>query len=117
MYEKLKSLITNDSLFSVVIIILVAIVSFSLGRLSITDIQTSTAQSGVVFKTTELKTLDNISETNNITLVASQSGTRYHLPDCPGAKQIKEDNKVYFSSTDEARSAGYLPAANCPELD
>lgn len=48
--------------------------------------------------------------------VASKNGTKYHLIECPGAKQIKEENKIYFSSEDEARNAGYAPAVNCPEL-
>ncbi len=45
--------------------------------------------------------------------VASKSGTKYHLPWCPGAKQMKEENKIYFSSKEEAEAAGYTPAANC----
>jgi len=48
--------------------------------------------------------------------VASKSGTKYHFLTCPGAKQIKEDNKIYFNSTAEAESAGYTPASNCPGL-
>lgn len=49
-------------------------------------------------------------------LVASKSGTKYHLPNCPGAKQIKESNKIFFNSVEEATRAGYTPAANCPGL-
>ncbi len=49
-------------------------------------------------------------------LVASKSGTKYHLPNCPGAKQIKESNKIFFASVEEAIRAGYTPAANCPGL-
>ncbi len=49
-------------------------------------------------------------------VVASKSGTKYHLPDCPGAKQIKESNKISFASVSAARAAGYTPAANCPGL-
>lgn len=45
--------------------------------------------------------------------VASKSGRSYHLPWCAGAKQIKEDNKVYFESKAEAEAAGYAPAKNC----
>lgn len=45
--------------------------------------------------------------------VASKSGSKYHLPWCPGAKQMKEENKIYFSSKEEAEAAGYAPAANC----
>lgn len=45
--------------------------------------------------------------------VASKSGSKYHLPWCPGAKQIKESNKIYFDSKEAAEKAGYTPAANC----
>lgn len=48
--------------------------------------------------------------------VASKNGSSYHLPDCPGAKQIKEENKVWFRTEAEAKAAGYKPAANCPGL-
>lgn len=48
--------------------------------------------------------------------VASRNGSSYHLPDCPGAKQIKEENKIWFQSAEAARSAGYKPAGNCPGL-
>ncbi|KKW30802.1 MAG: hypothetical protein UY75_C0023G0006, partial [Parcubacteria group bacterium GW2011_GWC2_52_8c] len=34
-------------------------------------------------------------------LVASKSGSAYHLLNCPGAKQIKEENKVYFATEGE----------------
>ena len=49
-------------------------------------------------------------------VVASKNGTKYHLPWCPGAKQIKDENKITFISAEEARVQGYTPAANCPEL-
>ncbi len=45
--------------------------------------------------------------------VASKSGKSYHLPWCAGAKQIKEENKIYFGSKAEAEAAGYAPAKNC----
>lgn len=45
--------------------------------------------------------------------VASKSGTKYHLPWCPGAKQMKEENKIWFDSKAAAEAAGYTPAANC----
>lgn len=50
------------------------------------------------------------------TYVGSRSGTKYHLPSCPGAGRIKEENKVWFQSAEEARANGYTPAANCPGL-
>ncbi len=48
--------------------------------------------------------------------VASKKGTAYHYPWCPGAKQIKEENKIYFDTKEEAEKAGYKPAGNCEGL-
>ena len=48
--------------------------------------------------------------------VASKNGTVYHFPWCPGAQQIKEENKIYFNSREEAEKEGYRPAKNCPGL-
>ena len=45
--------------------------------------------------------------------VASKNGTKYHLPWCSGAKSIKDENKVWFNTKAEAEAAGYTPAANC----
>lgn len=48
--------------------------------------------------------------------LASKNGTRYYLPTCAGAKRIKEENKVWFATVEEARAKGLTPAANCPGL-
>lgn len=45
--------------------------------------------------------------------VASKSGKAYHLPWCPGAARIKEENKIWFASKEEAEAKGYAPAKNC----
>jgi methylphosphotriester-DNA--protein-cysteine methyltransferase len=49
--------------------------------------------------------------------VASKNGTKYHYPWCSGAKRIKDENKVWFDTVEQARAAGYTPAANCPGLE
>ena len=49
-------------------------------------------------------------------LVASKKGRKYHLPECPGAQRIAQENKIYFSTKEEAEETGYQPAANCPGL-
>lgn len=46
-------------------------------------------------------------------VVASKSGTKYHLLTCPGAKAILEKNRVYFESPAAAQKAGFTLAANC----
>ena len=48
--------------------------------------------------------------------VASKNGSAFHLPSCPGAKRIKDGNRVWFQTKEEALRAGYKPAANCPGL-
>jgi len=48
--------------------------------------------------------------------VASKNGTKYHYPWCPGAQSIKEENKIWFSTKEEAEKAGYQPASNCKGL-
>lgn len=45
--------------------------------------------------------------------VASKSGKAYHLPWCPGAARIKEENKIWFASKEEAEAKGYTAAKNC----
>lgn len=48
--------------------------------------------------------------------VGSKNSNKYHLPDCPGALRIKEENKIWFSSEKEAKDLGYAPASNCDGL-
>lgn len=48
--------------------------------------------------------------------VGSKSGSKYHLPSCPGALRILAENKVWFSSKEDALAKGYTPAANCKGL-
>jgi hypothetical protein len=45
--------------------------------------------------------------------VGARTGTKYYLPSCSGANRIKEENKVWFATAEEAESRGYTPAANC----
>src|SRR3989338_722502 len=49
-------------------------------------------------------------------LVASKGGAKYHFPWCSGAQRIAEANKIWFSSVEDARKAGYTPASNCKGL-
>ena len=135
MNEKLKSLLLNDQLFYGFIVILVALASFGLGRASMADLIEATPESQPTVAgkdasvppapvTTEkagaptvaLASSRPATATTATTYVASKSGTKYHLLTCPGAKSIKEENKVYFATVLEAEAAGYKPAANCPEL-
>jgi hypothetical protein len=50
------------------------------------------------------------------TYVASKSGSKYYLPACSGAKRIKDENKIWFATKQEAESAGYEAATTCKGL-
>ena len=50
-------------------------------------------------------------------VVASKAGSKYHFPWCAGAQAIKESNKIWFESTEEARKEGYTKASNCKGLE
>ncbi len=49
----------------------------------------------------------------NCAFVGSKNSNKYHLPTCRYAKNINPENRVCFSSQDEAKSKGYLPDKNC----
>ena len=63
----------------------------------------------------------NISQTHTTSegyaYVASKNGSVYYAPNCTGAKRIKDENKIWFSTIQEAKDLGYRPAANCKGLE
>lgn len=46
-------------------------------------------------------------------VVASKNGSKYHYLHCTGAKQIREENKLFFPSPASAEASGYTLAGNC----
>ena len=46
--------------------------------------------------------------------VASINGKAYYPKDCKAANIIKEENRIWFESKEEAEKEGYAPAKNCP---
>lgn len=104
------------------IVVLVAIASFGLGRLSIVlDTRQPVRIIPPVSQTASVGTIpvskpDSVSVTTHKPYVASKTGKAYYLRSCAAADRIKEENKVWFSTTQEAEKAGYTKAANCPGL-
>lgn len=126
MYEKLKYYLQDDALFITCLLLLIGIISFGLGRFSVLNKDSTVSwpetEPGVVFCNNN-KDLGLIEESelnplnfDHLNLVASKNGTKFHLLDCPGASQIKEENKIYFDSVELASAAGYTAAANCSGL-
>lgn len=44
---------------------------------------------------------------------ASKNGTKFYYDNCSGGKSIKAENRIWFETEDEAKSAGYTLATNC----
>lgn len=122
-----KHLLPNGDLALTLLISVVGICSFYLGRISvspeITEKEIFPASAAVidtreaiprneqeVSTTTKSDFIGAVTEGG---YVASKNGTKYHLPWCSGAKRIKAENKVWFATKEEAEGAGYAPASNC----
>lgn len=122
MYQKLKSFLEQDAYYYTALILLVGIASFGLGRQSV---QSALEPVSSHVEKPALQTLPSLTSSEApqqnsasiVSVIASKSGTKYHLPDCPGAKQIKSENLIEFTSIEAAKAAGYSPAGNCPGLE
>lgn len=121
--ERVEQWLVDDLIFTSIVVILVAVASFGLGRWSVAPAE-SNERPVLVSEPVALPAMVAEATTEGVAsvesapvaagaLVASVNGTKYHALDCPGAKQISEQNKLYFQTEQEARSAGYTPAANC----
>jgi len=113
----------NQDLFLIITIILVALVFFGIGRL------TSPKSEPILIQNLDKASIEDLKipaeeqgseETYQGDyqgkVLGSINSDKYHLPECPGAKQISEKNKIWFDSIQEAEKAGYKPAQNCPGL-
>ncbi|MEK7536951.1 MAG: hypothetical protein AAB584_00690 [Patescibacteria group bacterium] len=119
----------KKNLFLIFLIVLITLLSFQLGRISKTvsqPIKIEKASIQEIFQpNANIRINTNEGDANNIEnravervdfrVVASKKSTsgKYHFLWCPGAKQIKEENKLFFNSEKEAISAGYSLAGNC----
>jgi|SRR5690606_8183645 len=112
-------------LFLTILIILVAALAFGIGRLSVSqdragvsleyepDLLASPAKAGKD-SSQSASALNALPKTAGAgEVVASKNGEKYHFGHCAGAKQIKEENKVVFTSPAAAEAAGYTLATNC----
>jgi hypothetical protein len=124
---KFKGFFSNTEVLLAGLIVIVGVSSFALGRVSVprnmgdvdteAAVMTSEKNKGEILETVSADAAESI-EAPVISqaeggYVASKNGTKYHLPWCGSAKQIKEENKIWFATKEEAERAGYTPASNC----
>lgn len=125
--DKIKSFSSKkqgkDAL-SILIIILVAMGSFGLGRYSKSDNENNNISivGALELKTPEntVKSIQNVSQvSNNINTyekgnyLASSRGKKYYPVDCPAANNIKVENRIYFVTANEAENKGYTLSTSC----
>jgi hypothetical protein len=125
MLAKLKNFVKNYSadIFIVLVVILVALIAFGIGRLSVPKSEPILIKNLEQGNVEQLMSEQSVSASTDAEttadkgkVVGSKNSDKYHLPECPGAKQISEQNKVWFDSIEAAEKAGYKPAGNCPGL-
>jgi len=118
--EKFKNLLADDGLYMGLTLVLVGVISFGLGQQSVRSTSEDPGvpeTSAVVVRSSTSSPVQAREEPSAAgRFVASQQGSAYHLPWCPGARQINDENTVWFASRKEAEAQGYAPAKNCPGL-
>ncbi|TSC85146.1 MAG: hypothetical protein G01um101417_13 [Parcubacteria group bacterium Gr01-1014_17] len=121
--HELREKINSRDVFFSAVVVLVSFASFGLGRLSLLKSQREPVRienaliAGVGgVKVEEGKIAVGLPAQAGGQLVASKTGSKYHYPWCAGASQIAKKNKIWFTSIEEARKAGYAPASNCKGL-
>jgi hypothetical protein len=117
----------SDELFLILVVILIALISFGIGRLSTTG-QGSAGH--LQIESTPVTAEEFVEAARGVAdgtygageravtgaIVGNKNSGVFHLEHCTGARTMSEQNKVYFSSVQAALDAGYRPAGNCPGL-
>lgn len=130
--KKIKQFVESEQgkgVLSILVIILVAVGSFGLGRLSKDQVGPGIAVQeynlanviSAVENTTTNNTKQNIIKPTETTksisagksFFASSRGSKYYSIGCSGGKTLKEENKVWFSTKQEAENAGYELSSTC----
>lgn len=121
--DKIKHYIESDrgkDILTVLIVILVGLSSFGLGRLSkgneSAGIKIEYPEGIVGQEASVIKAINSSSNTTKSAsgnFFASSRGTKYYPAGCSAGKTIKLENRVYFNSSDEAEKAGYELSSSC----
>lgn len=137
--EKIKQFLQSEKgkdIMIVIVVILVGLGSFELGRLSkendsqgvkieYSD-QTNTNQGASVISADIGNVPDvglqnprsttsgtSVDTSSGKTFFASSKGKKYYTISCSAGKTIKQTNRVYFNTGEEAEAAGYTLSSAC----
>ncbi len=93
----------------IIIILLVGILSFGLGRMS--ALEQGRNDSEVEFIVPSLSKIDM--NFKSFGYVASINGTKYYPRGCKAVNRIKVTNRIYFKSREDAKKSGYDYTSSC----
>lgn len=124
--EKIKLFLQSDKgkdLMVIIIVILVGLASFGLGRLSVPrdgqgiKIEYPAGQISQTASTISSINLSGATHLSNISTgknyFASSRGKKYYGIDCEAGKSIKKDNRIYFATPSEAEASGFTLSSSC----
>jgi hypothetical protein len=117
--EKIKQFLESEkgrNIVLILIVILVGLASFELGRLSKGSRNGSSGlkieYSGIEPSKGEESMVSTIKPTEKA-FFASKIGSKYYPAGCAAGQSIKPENKVYFSTSSNAEKAGYELSSSC----
>ncbi len=128
--QKIKLFVESDKgkdILTILIVILVGISSFYLGRLSKQDAlngvkieykgQEASAIGSLEANMPKISLNPSITEriqaNSKGNYFASKKGKKYYSAGCSAGKSIKEENRIYFNTSSEAEKAGYTLSSSC----
>ena len=98
-------------LFLALVIILVAALSFGIGRL------TGEGSREPIRVEYDQSISNNVQKNQTAgalnAIIASKNGKKYYYSHCGGVNRIKEENKITFATPEAAQASGYSLASGC----
>lgn len=117
MFKKLKYLVRDDRLYQAIFVILLLLAAFFLGRVSVqVAVEGARSEVGVqLLQGTDASEpyTTTLASTTQTSVYASVNGERYYAMDCGAGTRIDMENRLYFSTVDQALAAGYTPSEQC----
>jgi hypothetical protein len=114
MLAQIKAFIAprKEQLAVSLILVLVALFSFGLGRLSVMYADKGDLE--ILYPETENTLLpEGVLMGQNRPFVASKTGEKYFPPGCTASSVIAQENKLYFKTAVEAEARGYVLSKSC----
>jgi len=99
---------SQSDLVIIIGVVLISLISFGAGRLTGSPQENQIIIQGPTASVQESIKGNDQETTEQGRFVGSGNSDKYHWPECPWGRKISEENQVWFSSEEEAQTAGYI---------